>query len=262
MSPTQLHILIGGVPTFILVLCRVGGVMVFAPLFGSGQVPKRVRGLLAIIMSMGMVNGLARPPHLPTSLIETTVALAGELAFGVAMGMVLSFVFIAAQWAGQIVGQQIGFNIAETFDPQYGSSSTVVGDMYYMLTLVVFLSVGGHRQVVAGLRDSFDAMPLLTVGVDRPIFDIVLRSFTTATVLAARLAAPVLVTMLVVDMVLGFLGKTIPQLNVMAAGMSLKAMIGIAVLALGMMLYATPAVLERAVLDSVQTVRLVWAGRG
>ncbi len=89
------------------------------------------------------------------------------------MGMVLSFVFIAAQWAGELVGQQIGFNIAETFDPQFGASSTSIGDMYYMLTLVVFLAVGGHRQIVAGLRDSFDALPLLSVGRGPSVFDTV-----------------------------------------------------------------------------------------
>ena len=262
MPPPDLHILLGFVPTFVLVLCRVGGVMVFAPLFGSARIPRRVRGLLAVVLTLGLMGGVARPPVLPTSLIGTTVALAGELAFGVAMGMVLSFVFIAAQWAGEIIGQQVGFNLAETFDPQYGSSSTVVGDLYYMLTLVVFLSVGGHRQIVAGLRDSFAALPLLSVNVGRPVFDTVLGSFSAATVLAARLAAPVLITMLVVDLTLGFLGKTIPQLNVMAAGLSIKAMVGVAVLTIGLAYRTTPAALEQAIGTSIDTVRLMWAGRG
>jgi flagellar biosynthetic protein FliR len=262
MSPDDLHKLLGRVPVFVLVLCRVGGVMIFAPLFGSARIPKRVRGLMAVVMAMGMTGGLARPPILPATTIETTVAMAGELAFGIAVGTVLSFVFIAAQWAGQLIGQQIGFNLAETFDPQFGASSTVIGDLYFMLTLIVFLSVGGHRQVVAGLRDSFDTMPLLSVGVDRPLFDAVVQGLSTATVLAARLAAPVLLTMLVVDLALGFLGKTIPQLNVMAAGMSIKALVGIAVLALGLALYATPAVLRNALDDSIDAARLMWAGRG
>ena len=258
----NLQQLVGGVPVFVLALCRVGGMFLFAPLFGSSRIPKRVRGLLAVTLTVGLIGGIAAPPRLPATTLEATVGIAGELAFGVAMGMVLSFVFVAAQWAGEIIGQQIGFNIAETFDPQYGSASSVVGDLYYMLTLVVFLAVNGHIQIVAGLHDSFASMPLLSVGVGRPVFDVVIGAFSSATVLAARLAAPVMVTMLVVDLTLGFLGKTIPQLNVMAAGLSIKAMVGIAVLAAGVALYTTPNVVRQAVEASLETVRLVWAGRG
>jgi flagellar biosynthetic protein FliR len=262
MPVSQLQNLLADVPLFVLVLSRVGAMMLFAPLFGSARIPKRVRALIALMLTMGMLGGLHRPAHLPATLGEAVVGLGGELAFGLAMGMVLSFVFIAAQWAGELIGQQIGFNIAESFDPQFGAASTVVGDMYYMLTLVIFLEVGGHRQIVAGLRDSFDSMPVLTVGVDASVFDIVRRAFTAATLLAARLAAPVLVTMLVLDLTLGFLGKTMPQLNIMAAGLSLKAMVGIGVITLGIALFTTQSVLVDALTDSLREARLMWAGRG
>ncbi len=252
--------LLADVPVFVLVLCRVSGMMLFAPLFGSARIPKRVRGLIGVLIALGMMTGLPRPAHLPATLGQAVVGIGGEFAFGLAVGMVLSFVFIAVQWAGELIGQQIGFNIAETFDPQFGAASSVVGDMYYMLTLVIFLNVGGHRQIVAGLRDSFDTMPLLSVGVDRPVFDIVLQAFSASTVLAARLAAPILLTMLVLDLTLGFLGKTIPQLNVMAAGLSLKAMVGIGVLALGVALFATQSVLWGGLDESIRVARLMWAG--
>ena len=262
MPVNPLQNLLADVPLFVLVLARVGSMMLFAPLFGSARIPKRVRGLIAVVLTMGMLGGLQRPPHLPATLGAAVVGLAGELAFGLAVGMVLSFVFIASQWAGELIGQQIGFNIAETFDPQFGASSTIIGDLYYMLTLIVFLTAGGHRQIVAGLRDSFDSMPVLTVGVDASVFDIVRRAFTAATVLAARLAAPVLITMLVVDLALGFLGKAMPQLNVLAAGLSIKAMVGIGVLALGIALFTTQSVLSAGIQDTIHTARLMWVGRG
>jgi flagellar biosynthetic protein FliR len=245
------------VPVFVLVVFRIAGLMLYAPLLGSAKIPKRVKALFAIILALGMTGNIARPVHLPPTVWGVAIAIGGELIFGFAIGMVFSFVFIAAQWAGQIIGQQIGFNLSEVFDPQYGGASSVVGDLYYMLTLVVFLFVDGHRQMIRGIRDSFDSLPLLSVGMNMSVFDLVLRMLETTTVLAVRLAAPLLVTMLVVDLSLGFLGKTMPQLNVMTAGMSLKSMVGMVVLIIGVSTFSTPNVLENAIADSMQAVRTV-----
>jgi flagellar biosynthetic protein FliR len=247
------------VPVFVLVLFRVAGFMLFAPLFGSARIPKRVRTLIAVVLALGLTSSVKQPPNLPQDYLSLAMAIGGEICFGLAMGMILSFVFIAAQWAGEIIGQQLGFNIAETFDPQFGASSSMIGDMYYMMTLVIFLIIGGHRQMIRGVRDSFDTLPLMSVAIDRSVFDLVVRMLETATMLALRLAAPILVTMLIVDMTLGFLGKTMPQMNVMTMGLSIKALVGLCVLIIGVMLFSTPNVLQNGLNESIATVRLVWS---
>jgi flagellar biosynthetic protein FliR len=254
----QLEEALSFVPVFVLVLFRIAGFMLFAPLFGSARIPKRFRTLMAVILAMGLTSSVHRPPQLPLTSLGTAMAIAGEICFGLVMGMILSFVFIAAQWAGEMIGQQVGFNIAETFDPQYGNSSSLVGDMYYMMTLVIFLFVGGHRQMIRGLRDSFDTLPLLAVGINQPLLNLVIQMFETATMLAVRLAAPVLTTMLIVDLTLGFLGKTMPQMNVMTMGLSIKAMVGTVVMILGLVLYSTPDVIRDALTESMESARLVW----
>ena len=245
------------VPVFVLVVFRIAGFMLFAPFFGSARIPKRAKVLIAVILAVSLVSGVKPPAHLPITSLGTAVAITGEICFGLAIGMILSFVFIAAQWAGEMIGQQVGFNVAETFDPQYGQSSSMVGDMYYMLTLVIFLFMGGHRQMIRGMRDSFDTLPLLSVSINQSVLDLVVRLFETATMLAVRLAAPVLVTMLIVDMTLGFLGKTMPQMNVMTMGLSIKAMVGLVILIFGLMWYSIPNVLQNALEESMTTVRLV-----
>ena len=134
---------------------------------------------------------------------QVAIGIGGELAFGLAMGMVLSFVFIAVQWAGEMIGQQMGFNLSEVFDPQFGAQGSLIGDVYFMLTLVVFLIAGGHRAMLQGVHASFDVLPLLSLGIDQSLLDLMLQLFQAATMLAFRLAAPMLVTMLVVDLTLG-----------------------------------------------------------
>ena len=104
----------------------------------------------------------------------------------------------------------------------------MVGDMYYMITLVIFLVIGGHRQMIRGIRDSFDTLPLMSVAIDHSVLDLVVQMCSPPPLCSRyRLAAPMLVTMLIVDMTLGFLGKTMPQMNVMTMGLSIKAMVGI-----------------------------------
>jgi len=219
------------VPVFVLVFFRLAGMMVFAPLFGSGRVPRRVRVLMALVLAVCMCEGV-KAPHLPDTAWELALGVGGELVFGIAMGMVLSFVFIAAQWGGEMVGQQMGLNISEVLDPQFGKAGSLVGDLYFMLTLVTFLLMGGHLEMIRGMRNSFDALPLLSLGMDRPLFDMLTNLMAACAMLALRLAAPVLVTMLVVDLALGCIGKTMPQMNVMTAGLTLRSVIGMAVLLL------------------------------
>ncbi|HEX4124397.1 MAG TPA: flagellar biosynthetic protein FliR [Tepidisphaeraceae bacterium] len=218
------------VPVFVLVVFRLAGMMLYAPLFGSARIPRRLKGAIVLVLALGMAPGLAPPVVLPQSAWQLALGIAGEIAFGLAMGMVMSFVFIAVEWAGAMIGQQMGLNMAEVLDPSMGGGTTIIGDLYYMMTLVVFLSIGGHRMMLQGVRESFDVLPLLSVGVNQSLFDLLTRLLEGATVLAMQLAAPVLVTMLVVDLVLGLIGRAVPQMNVMAMGLSLRSAAGMVVI--------------------------------
>src|SRR4051812_28537094 len=120
------------VPTFAAVVLRGGALFVFAPLFGSGRIPKKTKAMLALVMSACLAATL-RPIGFPPTIWALAAAAAGEILFGLAMGMVLSWVFIAAQWAGEIIGQQLGFTLGAVFDPQYGGAGSVVSDLLYML---------------------------------------------------------------------------------------------------------------------------------
>jgi flagellar biosynthetic protein FliR len=239
-------------PVYVLVLFRIAGMMAYAPLLGSGQIPKRVKALMALVLSFAIARGVTPPVRAYDSLALLTVGIAGEIVFGLAMGMILSFTFIAAQWAGDIIGQQLGLNIAETFDPQFGQQGSLVGNLYFMLCIVIFISVNGPRALLLGVRASFDTLPLLSAGMTKPLLGLFVGLFQASTELAFQLAAPVLVTLLAVDLALGFVGKTMPQLNVMNMGLSIRSLVGLIVLIVGMGL--TSSVLRNALWDGMEAV--------
>jgi len=247
------------VPVYVLVLFRIAGMMVWAPLLGSQQIPKRVKALIACIIAAAMAPGIAPHLSLPQTTWGLALAIGGELIFGAAMGMILSFIFVAAQWAGEMIGQQMGLNLGQTFDPQYGANGSMIGDVYFFLALLIFLGINGHHAMLQGVYDSFAVLPLGSVGIDRPLFGLLIGLFQGATLLAMQLAAPMLVTMLVLDVILGFVGKTVPQLNIMTAGISLRSLVGMAVLVLGLSM--TSRVLRSALIDGMKTAYQSYAIR-
>ena len=248
--------LILNVPTFVLVFFRTAAMMLAAPLFGSARVPRIVKVLMALVLSMGLMDGI-KPVAMPASAWEMALAIGGEIIFGLAMGLALSLTFIAVEWAGQLIGQQLGFNLGETVDPQYGGTS-VIGDLYFLFALVVFLMIRGHHVLIRGLHDSFNSLPLLTVGASRPLLDMLIGLLHAATLIAFRMAAPLIVTMLVVDVSLGFLGKTVPQFNLLSTAVSLRSLVGMLVLIVGLSL--TNQTIRGALMDSLETARQVWRG--
>jgi flagellar biosynthesis protein FliR len=243
------------VPAFVLAFFRIAGMMLAAPFFGSALVPRRVKLYLALVLTLGMVPGLAAAT-LPDSAWVLAAGIGGEFIFGLAIGTALSFVFVAVQWAGEIIGQQIGFGMGAVFDPSMGTSGSMIGDLYFMFTLAIFLIIRGHHAFLRGVRETFDTLPLLSVTMTQDLLELVVGLLQSAAGLAIQLAAPVLLTMLLKDVVLGFLSKTIPQINVMTAGLSMRSLLGLMVLIAGAAL--TVEVLIDSLGDAMETLRLAW----
>jgi len=245
------------VPVYMLVLFRIAGMMIMAPLLGSTVIPKRMKAMMACVLAASIAPTLSVNVAIPQSPWTLAVAIAGEIVFGAAIGFILSLIFVAGQWAGEIIGQQMGLNLGQTLNPQYGGGGSVVGDLYFYLSLLIFLSIGGHLALVKGVFSSFTALPLLSVSMNRPLLETIISVFQGATVLAMQLAAPMLVTMLVVDLVLGFIGKTVPQLNIMTAGISVRALVGMLVLIVGLGL--SSSIIRDQLL---RTTDVVWKAYG
>ncbi len=256
IQPIDLDQALAFVPAFAAVLIRVGGLFVTAPLFAASQVPKRVKALMAVAISWCICLTVAPSIVWPASLGSLVVAIAGELAIGIAVGMCCNILFAGVQWAGEVIGQQFGFNLGEVFDPKFSAAGNVIGDVLYMLMLVIFLCVGGHRALLMGLNESFRIVPLLTSPDLGGVLETLVGILMASTILAVRLSGPVLTTLLIVDVGLGFIGKTMPQMNVMSAGMSMRSLIGLCVLAGGLVI--TGDAMAQSLVGALQSGLGLW----
>ncbi len=215
--------------TFLLVLARLAGLVLAAPIFGHALVPVRVRAGLAAVLAVAIAPALPAVPE-PATLPALAGALAVESALGALVGLVAQFIFAGVELGGQLAGIQMGFGIASLIDPQANAQVTVVAQWQQLLALLVFLVLDIHHLLLRALLESFRSAPpgglvLTGIGLGGAV-TLAGELFT----LGVRVAAPVLVALLLTNAALGVLARTIPQLNVFVVGFPVNVGVGLVVL--------------------------------
>jgi flagellar biosynthetic protein FliR len=215
-------------PLFALVLVRISGLMLTAPIYGSQVVPMRIRAALAGVISLLMFPVVA--PTLPAdvTLASAIPGLIGELLIGLIMGLTLSLVFAGMQLTGIIVAQQAGLGLGEVFNPVLNTDATVVDQIFFLTAMTVFVIVGGHRELMRALLDTYATLPVLSFRVTPATLDLICDVLTGSYTLGLRLAAPVLLSLLIATLAMGFLSRTMPQLNILSIGFPIRALIALA----------------------------------
>ena len=197
------------IATFFLVLARVGGLFMLAPVFASKAVPMRLRLGLAAATSMVAMPAVERrgipldPVAFGPQILEQVV-IGSALAFGVAA------VFAAVEMAGSLVDLSIGFSLAQVINPTLNTTSTALAQVYSLVATMVFLATGAHEVLIAGVVKSFTAIPLDQSPRIGAMTSLVEHQMAMVVPIALQIAAPVLGTLLLVDVGFAFLARLVP----------------------------------------------------
>ena len=124
--------------------------------------------------------------------------------------------------AGQMVDLKAGLMLSGVFEPQFGSQVTFMGQFYYLLALVFFLTVNGHHYFLQSLAESYELIPIDTGFAGRELTGGVIRLFADMFALAFQMVAPIIIILMIMDIALGLLAKTVPQVQVFMLGLPLK----------------------------------------
>ena len=209
---------------------RISGLFVFAPFFGSDAIAPRIKiGLvLAITVLLYPVCG-PRGLELSTSGILRVVV--GELLVGLLIGLSVQLVFEAAQYAGQLMGVQVGFSLVNILDPNTQVDTPVLSLFSQTLVMLIFLRFGMHRCLLRAIAASFAYLPPGATTLSGDVAHELLLAAGGIWLTGVQIAAPLLITTMLTDLLLGFLGKASPQLPVLFLGLSVKSLAGLTVLA-------------------------------
>lgn len=211
-----------------LVLVRVSGLMVFAPLFSSQAIPLRVKAVFVLAVSFLTGPVAATLPGARAQL--GAMAVLGELGVGLVFGLTLSLLFEALEMAGQVMGFQFSFSLVNALDPNAPEQDSLMGQLFGLLGTLTVIAAGLDRTMLAALLRTFAAAPVGTVALNARV-GLGLVPMAGGIFLAAlQLAAPVLGATLVAELAVALAGKLAPQLPVMAIDVPAKTLLGYAVL--------------------------------
>ncbi len=220
---------------FCLVLSRVSGLITIAPIFGSRDVPARVRALLAVALALLITP--SQVEHTPDSLgtgSDFVIAAAGELAIGLLLGLGILVLLTGIQLAGQMISQLSGMALADVFQPGLDTRMPVISQLLVQVTLAIFLLVGGHRMVMAGLLETFGAVPPGTGMAYRPVVTVLTTLLEQSFTLAVRTAAPAMTALLLATLLLGLVSRTLPQINILVVGFSINSIVTLVMILLSL----------------------------
>lgn len=216
---------------YLAILVRVMGAIAFAPIFGNIAVTRRVRIFLGIAMAFAMFTA---NPYLPlgyTTFLGYTVLLIKELVVGITMGFLSSITLSIIGMAGQFIDREMGFSMVSNFDQNFNTQTTITAEFYNMLIMVIMLCTNMHYFILSALSDSFKLIPLGQITVDSgSLYDTMIKYITNYFTIALRISLPVLIAIMLLNVVLGVLAKTAPQMNMFVIGIQLKIFGGFAVL--------------------------------
>lgn len=244
--------------TFVLVLARVGGLVLTAPIFGSRAAPVHFRAFLAVAMTLLIVPlQTAAAPADAGNLLVFGKFVVNETLLGALLGLGLTILLSGAQMTGQLISQLGGTAIADVFDPTLDENIPVYAQLLFFLTLAMFVLLGGHRLSAEALLDTYVDMPVGTAMVGKSYVTVLTTIMGQSFELGIRAAAPAMTALLLATLVLGLIGRTLPQINVMAVGFNVNALltVGFLSLSLGAVAWAFPQQTAAALGLMVDAVR-------
>ncbi|TDP89240.1 flagellar biosynthetic protein FliR [Halanaerobium saccharolyticum] len=222
----------GYIHLFFLIFSRYLGMMFLTPVFGSRVILYQVKILIVLSLTVLTFPLVAANYTIvnPDSNLLVVVEIISEASIGLFMGFSVFLVFSAIQLAGQIIDMRMGFRIANVVDPFSGVDSPVIGQLKNIFVTLIFLALNGHLFLIKHLYQSFEIIPPGRVNFSSELWQYFFRRSADMFVLAVKIALPIAGAIFFIDIILAFLARSVPQMNLFVVGIPVKIMAGLILL--------------------------------
>lgn len=216
--------------TFGLYLLRTSALILSAPIFGTSSSFTGYRVALVVSLAFVMCAATGQPLTFEvTPMVFAAMALR-EVAIGLAMGFVLTLLQLVVRMAGDLIGQGMGFSMASQSDPVTGLQTPLVSQIYEVIFILGFLAMNGHHVLLRALSDSFLRAPVGDIGIGEGLVALIERTFSATVEAGVTFAAPVMIMLLLLSLLVGVLARVVPQINILEMSFTLR--VGLALVAM------------------------------
>ncbi|NLW90313.1 MAG: flagellar type III secretion system protein FliR [Syntrophomonadaceae bacterium] len=217
---------------FLILFGRLSGLFISAPILSSRMLPVRLKVL--IIAMLAATLSYVVPLQDSIASINSPglfiAALVVEFVVGFTIGFVCYVVLAAIQTAGQLMDMQMGFAIVNVVDPSSGTQIPLMGNLTQTIALMVYLGMNGHHYLIQALVQSYKVIPVMGLSTNHRMMDWMTEITVYMLIIAVKLAAPLVMAILTSDIAMGFIARTVPQMNVFIVGLPLKILLGLGAL--------------------------------
>lgn len=219
---------------FALALIRMSGLVIVAPFFSSQLAPLRFRAGMAIFMALAVLptarESFAALQYTSLNAGDMIMLAVQEMAVGTAIGFFSTVIFFAAQLAGDIAGQQIGFSMTNVVDPFSNTEISLIGYLLSQVGALIFLLLNLHLYLILLLQWSYSvigigawrALPYIRSCVENVGIQV-----DEMFIASLKLSMPIITVMMMMSVMVGFVTRTMPQMNIMVLEMPVKILVGL-----------------------------------
>lgn len=248
---------------FMFVLVRTAGILSALPLIGTRMVPMRIKiGLVfAVALVFAPMVGSQMTPEI-LEPISLAVGLIAELIIGIVLGFATRLLMAAIELAGSLMGLQVGFAMAVQLDPVNQVEVPVLATFLTVIMTLLYFVVDGHHLLLLALGSSFHLIPPFGAHLSARVVADGAMLMDDMYVLALKLTLPIMASTFLVYVVLGIVGRVMPQMNILFTAFPITIGFGMVIIGLGLPIFSflfqqTIIGLEQVMLDMMKEL-----GRG
>lgn len=191
-------------------------------------IPRRVRVLLAILLTAVVLPGVSAQPSVSNpeigNVLDLAIAVGHEALIGLLIGATIQLIVTGIQLSGEVITATGGLQLGQSTDPNTGERLPTMARMVGLLVVAVMVAAGGHRLIFGALLESFREMPPGQVVISDSMLTLIIDQLTAGMLAGIQVAAPVVAALLLTNLVTGLISRTMPQINVLAVGLSINAL--------------------------------------
>lgn len=221
---------------FILLMTRLSGMFVSAPFFSTIPMPMHTKAVLVFFIAFIMYPIIAKTTNIFDAnmfldMPSLMVLMVKELVIGAMIGFAANLIFMAVQMSGQLLSMQMGLAISNVLDPMTQESAPVIGQFYLFIASLMFLFINGHLWLFSSIIESYSIIPINYDFVfSGPFVERIIYFTSQVFSIAFKVIVPIYAVLIITAVVMGFMSKAMPRMNVFMVALPIKILVGIALM--------------------------------